>query len=215
MSAAKLVWIFAACLQPGILAQDGVRGALAQVPVTSPLFGQKVAIAHLDSDESADGAVLIDTTPGRVGGPYRLELHLTARTNDSIAFESADSPNTVSALDVDNDSDTDLVVSPGADQPGLRVWLNDGRGLFREGAISDYPQLRHPSPVKLRHARPRSDRSGVVLPRARPTGDGIGQSAQIYQDPLKDTLFSHSSTRGPRPGVHLLTAQRGPPSSSL
>ena len=203
-------------MQSSLLAQDGAAGALAKAPLSAPIFGQRVAIAHLDSDAQADGAVLIDTTPGRVGGPYRLDVHLTARHNESIPFESADSPTTVSVLDVDNDSDTDLVVSPGADQPGIRVWLNDGGGGFHEGAISDYPHLQRPNPVKLRATKARSDRFAVILTRVRAAGEGLAKSTQIFQDARKDTLFSDTQfTRGPRPGAHLLTAPRGPPSASL
>jgi hypothetical protein len=214
--ASNSIWVLAACLHPGLFAQDGARGALENARGLHPLFGQRFALGHLDSDAQADGAVLVDLTPHRAGGPYRLELHLTARKNVEIAFDSSQSAHIVSAFDVDNDSDADLVVSSGPDQPGLRVWLNDGAGGFREGVVGDYPHLLHPTRNKLRADRPAQPDLAFALDRIRHSSHGLAPIGEVRGsdgDGTRCSLIHRSSS--PTAQVYLAASPRGPPSLSL
>jgi len=197
---------------PFLWSQDGAAGALRHRASRST-FRCGLPIANLDKDSWADGAILIDTTPYQAGGPYRVEVHLTSRPNSNLTFDSAEQTTALAALDVDDDDDTDLVVSRGVDQPGVRVWLNDGRGGFHEGHIEDYPELVHPTREKLHYARTAPTPSVLGLPTTRTLPSMAGGAAAGAIDPLarKTVLPAQAGNlqhawRPWRPG-----SPRGPP----
>ena len=147
----KIVVAALALTASSLWAQDGLEGALARMSLTAPvslgtLFSQTVATADFDGDQKPDGAILLDH-----GGPRsphssrQIELHFTGRSNTILTFESIETALAISALDVNGDGATDIVVEHPLTHKRVRVWLNDGRGGFHEGRIEDFPS-GSPSP---------------------------------------------------------------------
>lgn len=207
-----LLFILAVLSQPCLTAQDGAAGALRFSPPQSPLEGG-LAIAHLDRDSSADGAVLFGTTPYQAGGPYRVEIHLTNRPNSKLTFDSAEQSAAISTFDVDHDKDADIVVSRGVDEPGVRVWLNDGKGEFQEGHVQDYPTLVHPTREKIRPAKTIATQSLLGLPATRELPAMAG-GTDVVIDPLaQSTLFPTQPGAAKCASLFWIPASlRGPPS---
>ena len=208
-----LLFILAALSLPCLRAQDGAAGALRHAPLRSPLGGE-LAIAHLDGDSSADSAVLIDSTPHQAGGPYRVEIHLTNRPNSRLTFDSAEQATAISTFDVDDDKDADIVVSRGVDEPGVRVWLNDGKGEFHEGHVQDYPTLVHPTRQKFRPAKTIATQSLLGLPATRElTAMAAGGTAVIIDPRAQATLLPTQAGAAKCASPLWITASpRGPPS---
>lgn len=132
---AGLIW-----LAPLLSAQDGLKGALSQTNLGTQL-GQTLAIADLDGDHQADGAILMRSE--RVGAYSRIkiELHFTGRPNTELNFESGGQALTIRAWDIDHDGDNDLVVEDAFTHKPVRVWINEGNGDFHEGNVQDYASL--------------------------------------------------------------------------
>lgn len=156
-----------ALIAPCLWAQDGLEGALARANLAAP-FGGTLAVADLDSDNKADGAVLLDS--GRLHCQvtrFRIELHLSARRDTHLTFESTEVAQAVAARDIDEDGDTDVIVGQPFTQQLLRVWLNDGRGGFRKGRFEEFPPASAPTRERLKsHLVPR-DRPALRLPPQR------------------------------------------------
>lgn len=166
-------------MAPCLLAQDGLEGALPRAHFASPLnptrsFGQTLAVADFDGDKKPDGAVLVDDGwiwPQR--GSRRIELHFTGRGNTDLTFESNETALAISALDVNKDGATDIVVERPVTHKLVQVWLNDGRGDFRKVRSEDFPSAevgnheRHASPSQ------RTDSPAVCLPPQRGFEIGI------------------------------------------
>ncbi len=129
-----------ACLAPFLSAQDGLKGALSQANFTSPL-GHTLAVADLDGDSQADGAILIDSQRMGAHTSVQIKLHFTGRPNSELNFESSGHALAVRAWDVDQDGDNDLVVEDAFTHKPLRVWINEGHGDFHEGNVQDFPAL--------------------------------------------------------------------------
>jgi hypothetical protein len=132
-----------ALLAPCLWAQDGLQGALSRsnVELRSHLgrpFLPTVAAADLDGDNKADGAVLIDSG-WEQSAVHRIEIHFTGRVNAALTFESDEPTLAISALDVNRDGATDIVVEQPFSHKRLKVWLNDGHGGFHQGRTEDYP----------------------------------------------------------------------------
>lgn len=148
MKVRSLVLVAAAALSltaPRLRAQDGLEGALAT------RLGLSLAAADFDRDNKADGAVLLDSGV--------VELHLSGRSSVALTFGSAGAANAVSALDIDHDGDTDVVVEQPFTELRLHVWLNDGTGGFQKGRVEDFPS---PPPSRERLRAP-SDRLEAVF----------------------------------------------------
>jgi len=126
-------------LAPCLWAQDGLKGALSRAEIAEPFAGT-LAVADLDGDKKPDGAVLFDFA-GLHSGSRRIQLHFSDRPDTEFAFESMEQALTLTAWDIDNDGDTDLVVEEFFTHKPLHVWINEGHGDFREGRVSDLPSV--------------------------------------------------------------------------
>src|SRR6266545_1140214 len=70
--------------------------------------------------------------------PYHTQLPGIAL--HSLSFVSADGTLNVTAVDIDDDHDTDLVITPVLSRQVVGVWLNSGRGHFdRRNAAAFFP----------------------------------------------------------------------------
>ena len=74
-------------------------------------FGWATAVADFDADGTPDVAIA-DRADRPNGSHYRIEVHLAGGTTQSVSFLSADGALNITAIDIDHDHDTDLVVSP-------------------------------------------------------------------------------------------------------
>jgi hypothetical protein len=90
------------------------------------------AVADFNADGRPDVAIA-NHIGGRSSTAYRIEFQLSNGDRQSISFASAQWALRVAAIDVDNDHDLDLVITPLLGQDVVEVWLNDGAGHFRPG----------------------------------------------------------------------------------
>ena len=128
------------CLAPFLSAQDGLKEALSQTNLAMPV-GHTLAVADLDGDDKADGAILLDSRWVGANNSIKIQLHFTGRPNAELSFESAGHALTVRAWDIDHDGDIDLVIEDAFTHRPLRVWINEGHGDFHEGRLQDYPSI--------------------------------------------------------------------------
>ena len=115
--------------------------ALAQAPVSEPaasvVFRSGTAAAPYDSatavaDFDADGApdVAIADRTSRSGSDYDIEVRLSEGSTQTVSFTSTRGALNITALDVDNDHDADLVVTPVLSHEVVGIWINNGAGHF-------------------------------------------------------------------------------------
>lgn len=139
---------FAALGTSCLWAQDGLEGALSRANIGTA-FGPTLAVADFDNDHALDGAVLVPA--GRSQTAFRVEVHLSGQDNTTLTFESTESQHAVSAVDVDDDGDLDVLVHRSFTGEPLHVWLNDGYGEFLDGNVEDIP---FPTPTRERFREP-------------------------------------------------------------
>jgi len=169
----KLVLAIAAALAaPSLWAHDGLEGALPRANLASPMnltapFGQTLAIADFDNDHKPDGAVLVDSGWVRGRKSFRIEFHLSGSNNTELSFESTEAALAITALDVNHDGATDVVVERPFTHKRLYVWLNDGHGGFYQGRIEDFPSPAAPNGEKAESPSLRTDCPAVCLPQQR------------------------------------------------
>ncbi len=143
-SLALKIVVAALTLTACLWAQDGLDGALRRADLVSkgdlrsPLR-QTLAAADLDGDNQPDGVVLVDGGWLSQTAFRTIELHFTGRGNTDLPFESDEATLAISALDVNRDGATDIVLEQALTHKRLRVWLNDGHGGFHTGRIEDFP----------------------------------------------------------------------------
>ena len=209
-----VVAVSLALAAPHLRGEEGLERALRRTNLAAP-FDTRLAIADFDNDAQPDVAVLMDSAPFGSPRAFRLELHLTAGVNSTLTFESAETAHTVSAWDVDNDQDTDVVVGRGFNQGGLYVWLNDGHGSFHKGRIEDFPAAANPPYDQVRQPRPDSNQPLLSRPPQRGSGAAIltahgcaslASSSEDCERCLNSSLAicrrpSHNSPRAP-PAFH-------------
>ena len=135
---------FLAFMAPRLWAQDGVEGVLPRVVLVSQLnpdalFEQGLAVADFDNDHKPDGAVLVQSGKTAAGqNSFRIELHLSNSANTALTFESNETTLAITAVDVNKDGATDLVVEQPLTHKRLYVWLGDGHGGFHKGRVEDF-----------------------------------------------------------------------------
>jgi hypothetical protein len=170
--ALKIV-VAALAMTASLWAQDGFQGALARVNPTAPLnlgppFSQTLAAADFDGDNKPDGAVIVDYGWLRPQSSSRkIELHFTSRSNTILTFESNETTLAISALDVNGDGATDIVVEQPITHKRLHVWLNDGRGGFRKVRNEDFPSTEDGNSEGLESPYQRADGPTLCLPPQR------------------------------------------------
>lgn len=198
-----------ALAMPRLWAQDGAKGAAEQANFGSRL-GSSFAIADLDGDHQPDGAVLLK--PGWPGssGMVKIQLHLTSHTNSEIAFQSSESMLAVTAWDIDNDGDIDLVVEEAVTHKPLRVWINDGNGVFHEGRIQDFPSLtpgtqdQLSSPYQVYHL-------ALCLPPQRGFEVPTLAAGALARPPSKSNWKARSIAFSVKSHAYALNSCRAPP----
>jgi hypothetical protein len=170
--ALKIVVTALALTASSLWAQDGFQGALGRVNLT-PLnlgtaFSRTLAAADFDGDNKPDGAILIDYGWLRPQSSSRkIELHFTSRGNTVLTFESNETTLAISALDVNGDGATDIVVEQPFTHKRRHVWLNDGRGGFRKVRSEDFPATEDGNPEGLESPSQRAYGPTLCLPPQR------------------------------------------------
>lgn len=134
---------------PSLFAGDGLERAMRRVEWSDPLGG-KLAVADFDRDQKADAAVLLRPHLPQPLDSYRIEVNISGRPSVAFTFQSPGGAVAVSARDIDDDHDSDLVVEERFTAQGVKVWINDGKGGFHEGRLEDYPGLDNDDPIQLR-----------------------------------------------------------------
>ncbi len=135
------------------LAQDGLRGALAESVELS--FGsnrglaglvaqRSLAAADFDNDHQPDAAILINGAHIR-NRTFAIRIHLTAGTNQELTFESNETVLALTSEDVNQDGAADLIVEEPLTHRRILVWLNDGHGSFRPASIRERGSGREPA----------------------------------------------------------------------
>ena len=99
-------------------------------------LGASSAVADFNADGRPDLAVARRLS-NHGGSNFRIDFQISNGRRQSVSFASAQSALRVTAVDVDNDHDIDLVVTPLLGHHVISVWLNDGAGNFRKGRAQD------------------------------------------------------------------------------
>jgi hypothetical protein len=96
--------------------------------MATPL-GLSSTVADFDADGHPDIA-RAESLQIHGGGQYRLNIQLSGGSAQPVMFVSGQGAVDVTAVDVDNDRDLDVVVRPILSNDIVGVWLNDGAGRF-------------------------------------------------------------------------------------
>jgi hypothetical protein len=106
------------------------------------------AATDFDGDQKLDLATDDSTRREDGGYVHRINLSLSQQPSSSFTIRTQVAARRLSALDVDGDSNRDIVLENDSREP-IAVWLNDGFGNFHEGNIEIFR-------YRLTHADPRS-----------------------------------------------------------
>jgi hypothetical protein len=104
-----------------------VAGLFREGTAAAP-FGSSTAIADFNADGAPDVAIADRTHRGGIA--YTIEVRLFEGSAQTVSFQSTTGPLKITAFDVDNDHDADLVVTPVLSREVVGVWVNDGAGHF-------------------------------------------------------------------------------------
>lgn len=192
-------------------AQDGVQGALSHASLSSH-FGRSLAIADLDGDHQPDGAVLLQSGWSSSQN-FRLQLHFTGHTNVEITFQSSNTTLAVTAWDIDNDGDYDLIVEEAVTHKPLRVWINDGNGDFHEGRVQDFPSLAPGTQEQLRSPAVQADCLALCLPPQRGSDVPLLATGLLARPPSRSSLNAATVLSSIRLSALALNSSRAPPLS--
>jgi hypothetical protein len=132
-----LVLVYAGVPRPAAAAERG-KTQLSLGTAGMP-FAWATAIADLDSDHKLDFAIADRTGHTTEGYNYRLKLALSREGNQTFQFRSTDSALNISIVDLDNDTDLDIVLTHSLSGEIAGVWINNGSGAFHEGDAADFP----------------------------------------------------------------------------
>jgi hypothetical protein len=175
-------------------------------------FCWSTVIGDFNRDGRPDVAVADHIGQSASQYAYRIGVSLSGQPGDDVTFESTHDALTISASDVDQDRDLDIVVAVPISGETIGVWLNDGHGHFtsangRRSLVAR--QARHTmgkassleSPAPLNSSR----RRGV---------DGLSGALAAAGDisPYCLTLLRGHAPRSPLGSTGL--PPRGPPNSS-
>ena len=199
---------------PLLRAQDGLGGALsdqrAAQAVLLGALGQSLVAADFDRDERPDGAVL--TCAGEFKGRklFRIHLHLTAGQDHELTFDSSETEIALATPDVNRDGIPDLVVEQAFTRKRLRVWLNDGHGVFRPVRAEDFPpSTEAPHTWKLPFER---EAAAVVLLPSRNGNDHALQILEILRTGSSSSNWrQRSQSRALQAGSIAFPSPRSPP----
>jgi hypothetical protein len=147
-------------------------------------LGLSTAIADFNADGRPDVAVA-NHLSNHGGNGFRIEFKLSNGQRQFVSFASAQPALRVTAVDIDNDHDMDLVVTPLLGQHVIGVWLNDGAGNFEKGRAHDYAPLTSQLSTatltgmapQLALATPSPRRALALLPAARAPAVSSASSA--------------------------------------
>jgi hypothetical protein len=212
-SLALNIVVAALALTASLWAQDGLEGALSRTNVGSPVpFSQTLAAADFDGDNKPDGAILVDHDWLRSQSGFRtIELHFTGRGNTDLTFESNEATLAISALDVNKDGATDIVVEQPFTHKRLQVWLNDGRGGFRKGRVEDFPSDVNATGERFDAPSRRPDSPTFCLPPQRGSEIAISTACPFYpffstRGGEDECTWQRTRCLGSSERVHLLLA---------
>jgi hypothetical protein len=149
-------------------------------------FAWSTAIGDLNADGRPDFAVADRLGRGSAGFDYSVRFSVSGLPTQSVTFASSDAALSISLRDVDHDQDLDVVVSTVLSPAAVRIWLNDGSGVFSETARRDIPTEWRNWPS----ASADEDRDASVLANVPPRQSG--QSVLAVQE-LFSSSRSHSS----------------------
>lgn len=203
-----------------LYAQDGIGGALSHANLASPLnlsnpFGRTLAGADFDNDHKLDGAVLLDS--GGLHGQstfYIIELHLSGGGNTELSFESAEIALAITALDVNEDGATDIVVERTLTHQRVYVWLNDGYGDFHRGRIEDFQSNGNQISEQFDVPSSRPDCAAAWLAPQRGTETAkLAARSLSGLPPLSDELKIFSRSSSPTSRLFSVDSSRAPPLS--
>lgn len=159
------------------------RAASAAEPLDDTLSGAPAAplgwssaVADFDADGVPDSASA-ESVQNHAGGGYRLNIRLSGGAVQRLTIAADQGAIDVTAVDVDNDRDLDIVVRPILSNDVIGIWLNDGAGQFTRGS-SETPVLPR---ATLRTA---SVTSGIPM---------------LVVGTISRVRWSHPVTRGPTP----------------
>jgi hypothetical protein len=173
-------------------------------------FGAAIAISDFDADGAPDSAIADRTT--RNGANYKIEVHLSGGATQTMSFFSTKGALHVAALDLDNDHDPDLVVTPVLSREVVGIWVNDGTGHFTRGRDEPYR-----STVPIAQSVPAVSGSSLALLAAIPVRrfHDIGLTRTAFALRLDHALsLKRSEALSPSEGLFSSFLSRGPPSSS-
>ena len=169
------------------------------------------AIADFDGDLQPDLAMVRVARDGAPFAEYFVDLKFSTGTREPIGILGPAGGLEITPKDVNGDKLTDLVVTSQFDAKFLAVFLNDGKGNFRQAERSEIPQLASDCSRRL---RPPEESPAVqfVLGRAR-ISDGDGLLSPIREKLADESYPLRSfSTRVSRGRLTLSRPGRAPPS---
>jgi VCBS repeat protein len=102
-------------------------------------FNSGAAIADFDADGAPDVAIADRTT--RSGSHYNIEVRLSQGSTQTVSFVSTKGALSITAFDVDDDHDADLVVTPVLSREVVGIWVNDGAGHFDAGNSESFASV--------------------------------------------------------------------------
>jgi len=141
-----VAFLLVAMLWPGFAWS---QSAATATPTFRPgTAGSPFAWTSVVADFNADGRpdiAVADRVGGRGSSTYRIEFELSSGHHQLVSFASTYGALSITAVDVDNDHDVDLVITPVLSRHVVGVWLNDGTGHFRDdgsrNVAASYAQL--------------------------------------------------------------------------